>query len=212
MIELWNSFIDNLQAILMVLTQALGGNLGLAIVVLSCSVRFALMPLTLRIAKRMQVRQRILKSLQPNLERLRVRYSKDPDRLTRETLKLYRANGVGFFDAKSMGGTLLQVPIMTGLYSAIRRGLGVERQFLWIRDLAQPDIVLGIVVGLLTLGMTALAPSLQPNTKLIMLLLPSIITLVIVSQMSSGIGLYWAASNIVGLVQSAILRRTSTKP
>ena len=209
--ELWNSLVGNLQAVMMLLAQLFGGNLGFAIITLSCSVRFALMPLTLRVAQRMQLRQRILQSLQPQLERLKARYANNPDRLTRETFKLYRENGVRFFDLKSIGVTLLQMPVMAGLYSAISKGLGVGKRFLWIRDLAQPDILLGLLVGLLTFGMTALAPSLQSQTKLMMLVLPSIVTLVIVSQMSSGIGLYWAASNAVSLIQSLILRRMSTK-
>ena len=209
--ELWNSLVGNLQAVMMLLAQLFGGNLGFAIITLSCSVRFALMPLTLRVAQRMQLRQRILQSLQPQLERLKTRYANNPDRLTRETFKLYRENGVRFFDLKSIGVTLLQMPVMAGLYSAISKGLGVGKRFLWIRDLAQPDILVGLLVGFLTFGMTALAPSLQSQTKLMLLVLPSIVTLVIVSQMSSGIGLYWAASNAVSLIQSLILRRMSTK-
>lgn len=211
MSELWNSLVGNLQTILELLTQLFGGNLGFAIIAMSCSVRFALMPVTLRLAQRVQRRQRILQSLQPQIERLKARYAGNPDRLARETFKLYRENGIGFFDLKSIGGTLLQLPIMTGLYSAISRGLGVGKRFLWIRDLAQPDILLGLFVGLLTLGVTALAPNLQSQTKLLMFVVPSIITLVIVSQISSGIGLYWAASNVVSLIQSVLLRCLSTR-
>jgi membrane protein insertase Oxa1/YidC/SpoIIIJ len=78
--------------------------------------------------------------------------------------------------------------------------------------LAQPDILLGLFVGLHTVGMTELAPSLQSNTKLMMPVLPSIITFVIASQLSSGIALYWAASNAVSPIQTLILRRISKNP
>jgi YidC/Oxa1 family membrane protein insertase len=211
MAEVWNNFVGILQTFLLLLTQLSGGNLGFAIVALSCSVRFALLPLTLRIAQRMELRQRKVQALQPQLDHLKARYADQPDRLARETFKLYRDHGVGFFDATSIGGTLLQMPFMAGLYSAISRGLGSGRAFLWIRDLAQPDILLGVIIGLLTFGMTALAPGLQPQTKLIMLIMPAIITFAIVFQMSSGLGLYWTASNGVGLVQSLILRRSASR-
>ena len=211
MSELWNNVIVNLQIVLAFLTQVFGGNLGFAIITLSCSVRFALLPLTLRIAQRMQERQRILQALQPELERLKSRYGDNPDQLARETLKLYRQKGVRMFDLKSIGGTLLQMPVMAALYSVISKGVGVGKRFFWIRDLAQPDLLLGLLVGVLTMAMSLLSPSLQSQTKLVMLLVPSIITLVIVCQLSSGLGLYWAASNVVGLVQSAILRQMASK-
>ena len=211
MSEMWNSLTGNLQLVLAFLAQLFGGNLGFAIITLSCSVRFALLPITLRIAQRMQARQRVLQSLQPELDRLKTIYADNPERLSREIYKLYRENGVRVFDLKSIGGALLQMPVMAALYSVISKGVGVGKRFFWIRDLAQPDFVLGLVVGILTLVVALIAPGMQSHTKMMMLLVPSIVTLVIVSQLSAGIGLYWAASNVVGLIQAVLLRRTTTK-
>ncbi len=207
--ELWNGLINNLQVLLALLTQIYEGNLGFAIITLSGAVRFALLPLTLWIARRAQLRQRILQALQPQLERLKARHANNPDRLARETFKLYKNNGIGFVDLKSIGGSVLQMPVMLALYSAIKKGLGVGKKFFWIRDLARPDFILGLLVAALTLIMTLVAPSLQSQTRFIMLLIPAIVTLVIVSQLSAGVGLYWAASNAVGLIQSALLHRSA---
>ncbi len=49
---IWASFVDALEGLLFVLTQAFGGNLAWAIVAFSLGVRIALLPLTYRIALR----------------------------------------------------------------------------------------------------------------------------------------------------------------
>ncbi len=204
--ELWNTIIPNLQMILALLTQLFGGNLGLAIITLSFTVRSMLLPLTLRIAEATQKRQRILQSLQPELDHLKRRYAEHPDRLAKATFELYRAKGVRLFDIRALGGGLLQLPIAVALYSAIRNGLGIGKRFFWIRDLTQPDLLLGILVSFLTFLVVLLSPSSQPHAKMLTVLVPSLLTFMFVSQMSAGIGLYWATSNLVGVIQSLLLR------
>ena len=51
---IWAGFVDALEALLFILTQAFGGNLAWAIVAFSLSVRVALLPLTYRIAREAQ--------------------------------------------------------------------------------------------------------------------------------------------------------------
>jgi membrane protein insertase Oxa1/YidC/SpoIIIJ len=46
---------------------------------------------------------------------------------------------------------------------------------------------------------------------IIMILLPTVLTLVFLWQLAAGLGLYWAASNIVTIFQELILRRRSLK-
>ena len=85
----WVGFVDALEALLFVLTQAFGGNLAWAIVAFSLGVRIALLPLTYRIARETQANRAKLLALRPDLEKLRQRFSKDPRRLMTETSRLY---------------------------------------------------------------------------------------------------------------------------
>jgi YidC/Oxa1 family membrane protein insertase len=209
--DLWTSFVDLLMGGLFALSQIYGGNMGLAIITLSLMVRVTLMPLALKLAQRSMARQALLKQLQPELERLRTRYRKDPERLARETKKLYRRYGVRPVEGRSILGGLIQAPILIGLFSAIKRGLGSGGPFLWIADISKPDLWLTLLVAALTYVANAINPNLPELARTLMILLPTVLTLVSLWQLAAGLGLYWATSNIVTIFQELILRRRSSK-
>ena len=211
MSELWTSFVGFLAIVFTLLVQFYGGSVGLAIITLSSSIRAALMPLSLRLARRSNAQQAILQRIQPEIERLKEKFKSKPERITQETFKLYRKNGYSPLNGVSFIGILVQLPIFAGLYSVIRNGIGLGSRFLWIADLAKPDLVLTFIVGLLTLVTSLVAPQLSHQSKNFMFLFPTIITMVFVWQVSSGLGLYWAASSFVGIAQNVILRKQIRK-
>jgi YidC/Oxa1 family membrane protein insertase len=209
--DLWTSFVDLLMGGLFALSQIYGGNMGLAIITLSLMVRLALMPLSLKLAQRSMARQALLKQLQPELERLRARYRKDPERLARETKKLYRRYGVRPVEGLGILGGSIQSPILIGLFTAIKRGLGSGGPFLWIVDISKPDLWLTLLVATLTYVANVINPNLPEQARTVMSLLPTVLTLVFLWQLAAGLGLYWATSNIVTIFQELILRRRSSK-
>lgn len=209
--DLWTSFVDLLMGGLFALSQIYGGNMGLAIITLSLMVRLTLMPLSLKLAQRSMARQALLKRLQPELERLRARHRKDPERLARETKKLYQRYGVRPVEGLSILGGLIQAPILIGLFTAIKRGLGSGGPFLWIADISKPDLWLTLLVATLTYVANAINPNLPEQARTLMILLPTVLTLVFLWQLAAGLGLYWATSNIVTIFQELILRRRSLK-
>jgi len=162
-------------------------------------------------ARRSQRQHEILKEIQPEIDRLKARYKSNPQRLTQETLKLYRRRGYSPLGGGVFLGVLIQLPILTALYSVIRNGIGLGTRFLWIADLARPDVILTLAVGALTLVASATTPSLLPQSKGAMLILPAVITLLVAWQISSGLGLYWAASSAVGVIQNLILRKRTSR-
>ncbi|HKZ54398.1 MAG TPA: YidC/Oxa1 family membrane protein insertase [Anaerolineales bacterium] len=87
--DIWTSFVDLLIAALFAFSNIYGGNMGLAIITLSLVVRLALLPLSLKLDHRSLTRQLLLKRLQPKLERLKARWRNNPERLAKETVKLY---------------------------------------------------------------------------------------------------------------------------
>jgi len=205
--NLWSLFVGYLQTGLFILAQVYGGNMSLAIITLSLIVRFALMPLTLRIARRNQQKQVRLKAIQPELERLKARYKNNPEKLAQKTMVLYKKHDIQLLDGMGFLGGLLQLPIFAGLFSAIKQGVGSAGRFLWIADISQPNILLACIVAGLTFVSSALAPSSQEQGRMIFMVLPALLTLFFAWRLSAGLGLYWAVSSLVGMAQSVILRR-----
>ncbi|MFL7794482.1 MAG: YidC/Oxa1 family membrane protein insertase [Anaerolineae bacterium] len=99
---------------ILLLYTFLGQNTVVAIAVLTFIINMAMLPLNLsqqRSARKMQ-------ELQPEMEKLKKKYGKDQERLSQETMKLYKEKGIN-----PMGGCLpllIQMPIWFGLLAAIR--------------------------------------------------------------------------------------------
>jgi YidC/Oxa1 family membrane protein insertase len=207
--SVWTAFVDVLEAAFFVLTQAFGGNLAWAIIAFALGVRLALLPLTYWVARRGQAQQIKLKALRPDLAKLRQRFQRDPHRLMTETSRLYAKHDVALADGRSLLGTLVQLPVVMGMYSALRRVLdsGLSGRFLWIKDISRADLGLALVVAAMTYLVTLLSPQLSTNARWMITVVPMAITLVVLSRMSAGYGLYWGASTIVSGLQAALLRR-----
>lgn len=203
---LWNGFVDLLIGGLISLSQVYNGNMGLAILTLSFIIRFALLPLSLKLSYRSILHQLKLKKLQPELKRLQTRYKNNPNRLREETLKLYKRHGVSPIDGKGILGGLLQAPIFMGMFAAIRRGVSPGGRFLWVTDLTQPDFFIMLIVTVLTYIATALTPNVSDQARNLIMWLPVVLTAIFLWRLSAAIGLYWAASNTVGIIQAGILR------
>ncbi len=203
----WASFVDALEGLLFVLTQAFGGNLAWAIVAFSLGVRIALLPLTYRIARETHANRAKLLALRPDLEKLRQRFRKDPRRLMTETSRLYAKHD--YKPTAGVLGTLIQLPFILGAFQALRSVLasGASGRFFWISNIARPDIGLALVVTTLTYVIALTSPQFGSEARWLVIGIPVVMTLAILVRMSAGYGLYWGASTIVGGVQSLMLRR-----
>lgn len=196
-----------LSATLIYLVQLFGGSLGWAIVVLSLGIRAALLPVTIRIARRSLRSQAILRSLQPEIEELKKRFEKKPERLFDETQKLYRKHNFTPFDLPTLLGSFLQLPIFGMIYGAIRRALSSSSGFLWIRNLSSPDAILTLVILSLTALSAYWMPTASDHARTTMVYIQVIVTSLIVWKLAAGLGLYWVCSNLMGLFQTLWLRR-----
>ena len=221
--ELFNIFlIDPMTNILIVLSNLLFGNFGLTIIVFTIIVRGVTFPLTQR-----QIQaSRAMSSLQPRLQELQKKYS-DPRRRSEETMKLYREAGVN--PAGCLLPMLIQFPIWIALYttiritlastpesfiglsqrlypwSYIRQSIPLENQFLWM-DLATPDttLILPFLVGASTWVQQRMMtpPSTDPRTQQtnqMMLWMMPLMFAWFTLTVPSGLGLYWTATNLVGI-------------
>ena len=121
------------------------GAFGLGVIVLTICIRAVLFPVfgwQLRTSRRIQAEQRLVA---PQMQELRKKYKKEPQRLSQEMNALYKAHGISPFS--SLTGcipALVQMPVLIGLYQSIRAftsgGTGVihgNLGFLWISNVTQ---------------------------------------------------------------------------
>ncbi|HZI41901.1 MAG TPA: YidC/Oxa1 family membrane protein insertase, partial [Gemmatimonadaceae bacterium] len=168
-------------------------------------VRLALLPLTLRLALRAQEHQAVLRGLEPRLAALKKQHAKDPIALARAQRDLYAANGVGITPKGSLLGTMVQMPIGGGVYQVIRESTLRAARFLWIGYLSRPDALVASVAAGLAGAAVVAGPS--SGSSKVAAALAAATTFLIAWRLSAGVGLYWMASNVVGVVQSLLVRR-----
>lgn len=204
---LWDHFVMLLVTALSALAQAYGG-LGPAIIVLSVSARLVFLPLSVRMARRSQDRQATFRSLEPMIRKLKTKYRSDPRRLQSEIADLYRRHGYSPVDTRNLADGVIQLPVVLGLYAAIKRSLSAGGRFLWMSNLAQPDAFLAILIGVLTYFAAILNPGVPQQIRLVAALLPALLTAFLAWNLASGIGLYWASFAAVGVLESGFFRRS----
>ena len=112
---------------------------GLAIILLTITVRFIIWPLH---AKSTHTMKRMAK-LKPEMDKLKEKYPDDPNKLNTEMMGLYRKFGIN-----PLGGCLpmfIQIPIFFGFYRMLQYAVELRGQgFLWVDDLSQPDTLMHI--------------------------------------------------------------------
>jgi YidC/Oxa1 family membrane protein insertase len=210
---LWTALIDMLCAGILSLTQVLNGSLGLAVCMLSLALRLLLLPLTLRLARRALVHQRRLLAFQPEVDRLRTRYANDPARQLRETMAFYERRGINPTDPAGVIGGLVQLPVLGAFFAALRRGLGAGVRFLWVKDLAKPNVIIALAATLVAVVSVGVAPPVDPSRRLALvpLIATAVVTLWILGSNSALFAVASGASTIVNVLQSWLLRRADRR-
>jgi YidC/Oxa1 family membrane protein insertase len=207
---LWTALLEVLRSALFGLSHLYGGSIGLAIVTLSLAVRLGLLPWTLRAARRSLALRAKLQKLQPELQRLKQKHAGNPLRLRNAVEAEYRRNGIRPLQDSGIGVGLVQMPIGIALYTVIKQGVAAGSRFLWIPNLARPDFLLGLATAVLTGVLMASTPAVagtEPSRALMIAI--TLITFLMVTQLASGVALYWATNTAIGVLQNALVRRTT---
>ena len=206
----WSLLVDPTRALLFALAHLTGGSIGAAILLLSALVRLLLLPLGVRLALEARRTQARLRALEPELARLRARLAGDPARLLTETRRLHERHGIQVVSRGALLSTAGQLPVTAGLLGALAGGVGRAARFLWIADLARPDALLAIATAAAAALSVSLAPS-GPGSSRAAAVVAGAVTLFFVWRVAAGVGLYWAASGAVGVVQSLAVRRLARR-
>lgn len=204
--QVWTLWLEAIRGVLHAFSTDLGLGLGFGIVALTLATRFGLLPLTWSIGYRGAIRQKKMALLQPRLQQIKEEFGHDPRAYTQRLQKLYAEHGLPLADGRSLFGLLAQAPILLGLYQVFRDSANVGR-FLWIKDLAKPDLGVALLVGVTAAILMAANPDLPQQIQLLMIAVPAIIAVLTALKVSSALAVYFAVSNTFSALQTYWLHR-----
>ena len=203
----WEQAIAMLREAMFGYAQLTQGSLGAGILVVTFVARALLLPLTVKLGVAASQHQAAMARLKPELDALREQHRNAPQALHAAMQGLFAREGVSMFPLSTVVGSLAQLPLMVALFSAVQQVAARGGAFLWIRDLARPDVGVAVVATGLTIGGALLGPQPPADQRWAMVLIPALLTAVTLTQMASGVGLYWGASSAVGIVQAVLVAR-----
>ena len=141
---------------LLALIYKLVGNYGISLIILTIIVKLVLYPLY---AKQIKSTAN-MSDMSEKAKEIQNRYANDKEKMNEEMQKLYAETG--FNPMSGCLPMLIQFPIIMGLFALLRNPMKYmpndpslmfanHESFLWIKDLAQPDLwILPIAAGLAT--------------------------------------------------------------
>jgi YidC/Oxa1 family membrane protein insertase len=196
------------------ITDSWAGSWGWAIIILTIIVNLLMLPFRIKTMQNGLKMQRI----QPQMDAIKNKYKglkpTDPKRneMNMEIMKLQKDNGVNMF-----GGcipTLITLPLLWAFFTMLPRVVELRNaHWLWIPDLqsADPWHILPIVMVISQVMMQLYTPSpgVDPQQQKMMAFTMPAITGYFVWTYGAGLGLYWAVGNFIGIIQQAVMNRTS---
>src|SRR3989338_9674931 len=199
-----------------------GHDFGLAVILLTVIIRFILYPLSVKALNS----QKVLQNLQPKLKELQKKYKDDKEKQTKETLEFYRKEKINPFSGLFLA--LIQLPILIALYNVFWKGLksgelnnlysfvvnpvNINSMFLGLVDLSKPNLTFAILAGIIQFFQTKmLMPAQKKNQgqkpdissimqKQMVYVFP-FITVIILFNLPSALGLYWIVSGLFSIAQ-----------
>jgi YidC/Oxa1 family membrane protein insertase len=118
---MWDQFISLMINILLYIYNLVGHNFGLAIILFTILIRLATYPLNAQQMKSTKAMQELQNS--KKWQDIQKKYKDDKEKLSQEQMKIYKEMGVNPFG--SCLPTIIQFPVIIGLYQAIIRALAV---------------------------------------------------------------------------------------
>jgi len=180
-------------------------NYGIAIILLTASIKLLFVPLT----HKSYVSMRAMQGIQPKVAALQKKYKEDRQKLQQELMELYRKHKVN-----PLGGCLpmvLQIPVFIALFNIFYTTIELRHApfMLWIKDLSamDPYYILPIIMGVSMVLQQKLQPTtMDPTQAKILLFLPILFTYFFL-WFPSGLVLYWLVNNILSILQMYITIR-----
>ena len=187
-------------------------NYGFVIIVFSLIIKIVVYPLTRKSFQSMKKMQ----LLQPKITELKEKFKDDPQKMNKETMKLYQTYGVN--PAGGCLPILLQMPIFIALWGLFQAATELRQQpfIFWINDLASPDVIydlgfklplfgvqeisgLAILMGITTFFQQKMSIK-DPKQQALVYMMPIMLTILFMT-FPSGLNLYYFMFNVFSIAQ-----------
>ncbi|KPQ10202.1 MAG: membrane protein insertase yidC [Saliniramus fredricksonii] len=209
--------------------NALVGNFGVAILIVTVLLKILFLPL----ANKSYASMAKMKAVQPEMMSIRDRYKDDRMKQQQELMELYKREKIN--PVAGCWPVLIQIPVFFALYKVLFVSIEMRHApfFGWIQDLAAPDptsifnlfgLLPFAVPALLTVGVWPILMGItmfvqmkmnpepaDPIQKAVFTWMPVIFTFLLAS-FPAGLVIYWAWNNFLSVLQQGfIMRRHGVK-
>ena len=208
------------------------GNFGVAILILTVGIKLVFFPLANKSYKSMSK----MKQLQPEMMKLRERYSDDRQKMNQAMMELYKKEKVN--PASGCLPILIQIPVFFALYKVLFVTIEMRHEpfFGWIHDLSAPDpttfmnlfglfdwtppaafaiVSIGvwpILMGISMFCQQKLNPQpADPVQAKIFLFMPIMFTFLL-GQFPAGLVIYWTWNNLLSMAQQYVIMKRMGVP
>jgi len=209
----WGIIAKPLFLILKFIHDHMTGEWGWGILILTVVLNLAMLPTRFQMMKSSLKMQRI----QPQMDAIKAKYAKykatDPRRqeMNKEVFELQKREGVNMF-----GGCipmLIQWPLLFAFYRMLGNVIELRQaHWLWLPDLSAPDplhiLPIFFIVSMFLVQWLTPSPGVDPaQQKMMAFTMPAVFGFM-TWNIGSGLALYWAGSNVLGIVQQMLMNRT----
>jgi len=189
-------------------------NWGWAILLQTLVINLALLPLRLSQMKSMLKMQRVAPQIKSIQEKYKKYSLRDPRKaeMNQEISALYKKEGVN--PAGGCLPLLIQMPFLFAYYRMLNVAMDLRHApWMWIHDLSAPDpwhiLPVAIIVTMLVMQRMTPQAGMDPaQQKMMNIMMPGMLGLMSWN-LPAGLGLYWSAGQLIGIVQQAVMNRTS---
>lgn len=207
-------------------------DVGVSIIIVTCIVKFVLLPLNLSATRS----QYALKKIEKELADIKETYKQNPQESSKKMMELYKREKINPFS--SLFAVLIQIPIFFALYFVFSKGLvsdpnslysfltfpeSLHNQAFGILDVTQKSIVIALLTGVSAYVLARHQTSTMVSTKQaheetfqdhfmksmkiqLLYVLPFIIGFSAFI-LPAALGLYWTTSNILGIFQDIYIKK-----
>ena len=192
-------------------------NYGVVLVLFSILIKTLVYPLT----KKSYQSTKEMQAIQPLVAELKEKHKKDPTKLNKATMALYKKHGVN-----PLGGCLpllLQMPLLFALFQVFRSTIELRNApfVFWINDLSSPDIiyhlpfslpvygghiaVLPLVMGVTMFLQQKMMPTQASGQQKFMSYFMTGFFILLFNNFPSGLNLYYTLFNVFTILQQKFL-------
>jgi YidC/Oxa1 family membrane protein insertase len=212
-------FVEPFTVSIHFLAEFFNGSYGLSIILVTLIIRLILMPFMLKQYRNQMNMKEKMDVMKPEMEAIqkKMKDEKDPKKkqeMQQELMGLYQKHGVNPLNMGCLP-LLIQMPILTGFYYAIRGSEEIaSHRFLWF-SLGDPDIIITLIAGVIYYFQFKVSqsnmPSAQAQQMKFMGLLSPLMIVIFSFSSPAALPLYWAVGGTFLILQTWLSRKIYQK-